>query len=174
MTNQLTAHQLIESWREHLVACEKMCDAALANARRLEDLGLEAAQDTTREYLRYSRSLLDAVDLQSVVSLNTAFAQPGIEKTLAFWSKFCETIASAQREVLQTAGNTAARTAQSELSGIPTADLSAAGEAVSSMMKSYLDACNVGFASAMNLAPDAQAEHKSGRARARKSGADAR
>jgi len=145
-------NQFAEIWKNNLATCEKMFDAAINSAKRVEDVRFHAAREAMVQNLHYAKALLDAKDLQALISLNTAFAQPGMEKLLEDYRKLYQAIAEAQQEMMQLTGATMqdlnAKTAQ----GMARPANTAAGSDVAmAAVNSFIDACNAAYGNAMNV-----------------------
>ena len=76
-----------------------LANTAFANAERLAALNLNTARSVLEDGVANAKALLAAKDLQELVSLQTAMAQPMIEKAVAYSRNVYEITSQAQEEV---------------------------------------------------------------------------
>ena len=80
-------------------ACERGGSTQFAAIERMTTLSLNAGKAAFDDSVGFTRSLLGAKDVQEVVNLNAAVAQPSMEKALAFSRSLYEVSTKTQGEV---------------------------------------------------------------------------
>lgn len=148
----LPLNQFAEIWKNNLAICEKMFDAAITSAQRVEDERFHAAREAMLQNLHYAKALLEAKDLQGLVSLHTAFAQPGMEKLLEHYRKLYQAVAEAQQEMMRLSSSTMQELNAKTAQGIARPATVAAGSDVAlAAVNSFINACNAAYGNAMNV-----------------------
>ena len=151
-TTQLPVNQFAEIWKNNLAMCEKMFDAAITSAQRVEDERFHAAREAMVQNLHYAKALLEAKDLQSLLSLHTAFAQPGLEKLLEHYRKLYQAVAEAQQEMMRLSSATVQDLGAKTAQGMARPASAGAGSDVAvAAVNSFVNACNAAYANAMNV-----------------------
>jgi phasin family protein len=175
-STQQSMNQFTEIWKNNLAICEKMFDAAINSAKRVEDERFLAAREAMVQNLHYAKALLEAKDVQGLMSLNTAFAQPGMEKMLEHYRKLYQAVAEAQQEMMRLSSTTMqdlnAKTAQGMARP---AGVAGGSDVAMAAVNSFINACNAAYGNAMNVtknlvegavAPDAKAASRKSTAKA--------
>lgn len=125
-----------------------LANTAFASAERIAALNLNAARALFEDSANSARALLGAKDIQEVISLQTAYAQPAVEKAVN-WSRGLYEITSETREELSKvleaqlteATETLTTTLEQAAKNAP-----AGTDAAVSALKSAVGAANVAYA----------------------------
>jgi phasin family protein len=175
-TTQQSMNQFAEIWKNNLAICEKMFDAALNSAKRVQDVRFHAAREAMVQNLHYAKALLDAKDLHALISLNTTFAQPGMERVIEDYRKLYQAIAEAQQEMMQIAGATMQDLKAKAPEGFARPAIGTGGGDVTvAAVNAFINACNAAYGNAMSVtkglvegvgAPDAKPAGRSRTAKA--------
>lgn len=94
-----TPEQLAATNKANIEVVLTLANTAFANAERLAALNLNTARSVLEDGVANAKALLAAKDLQELVSLQTAMAQPMIEKAVAYSRNVYEITSQAQEEV---------------------------------------------------------------------------
>ena len=98
MTNFVTAEQLSATNKANVETLLTLANTAFASAERLAALNLNTARALLEDSVANAKTLLGDKDVQDLVSLQTALAQPSIEKAVAYSRSVYEISAQTQEE----------------------------------------------------------------------------
>ena len=94
----VTPEQVSASGKAGVEALLSLANAQLAAYERLSSLSLDATRSAFEDSVNYARAVLGAKDVQEVVNLSAAAAQPALEKALAYSRKVYEVSSQTQGE----------------------------------------------------------------------------
>jgi phasin family protein len=94
-----TIEQLSTANKTNVEALATIANTAFASAERLAALNLNTARNLLEETVDQAKAFMNAKDPRELVALQTAFAQPALEKAIAYSRSIYE-IASETREAL--------------------------------------------------------------------------
>ena len=94
----VTPEQVSASGKAGVEALVSLANAQLAAYERLSSLSLDATRSAFEDSVNYARAVLGAKDVQEVVNLSAAAAQPALEKALAYSRKVYEVSTQTQGE----------------------------------------------------------------------------
>jgi len=91
--------QFVAANKSNLEIAAGITAATLDAAERLFDLQLSAAKSSLAEGTSNAKALISAKDAQEVMALQTAIAEPALEKALGFSRRMYEVATEAQAEI---------------------------------------------------------------------------
>ncbi len=95
----VTPEQVVASNKAGMEAVIALAHAQFAAFERLSALNFNATKSLFEESVGHTKALLGVKDVQELVNLNTAVAQPAIEKALAYSRSVYEVANQTQSEV---------------------------------------------------------------------------
>jgi phasin family protein len=93
-----TPEQFASSNKANFEAMLTLANTAFASAERLAALNLNTARAVLEDSVANAKALMSAKDVQEFMSLQTAFAQPAVEKVVAYSRSVYEIGAQTQEE----------------------------------------------------------------------------
>jgi phasin family protein len=99
----VTPEQLAATNKANVEAMLTVANTAFASAERLAALNLNTARAVLEDSVANAKSLLGAKDLQELISLQTALAQPLVEKAVAYSRSVYEIATQTQEEMSKVA-----------------------------------------------------------------------
>jgi phasin family protein len=94
-----TPEQFAASGKANVETLLTVANSAFASAERLAALNLNTARSFLEDSLASSKALLGAKDVQELLNLQTSFAQPLVEKAVAYNRSVYEIASQSQEEV---------------------------------------------------------------------------
>ena len=94
-----TPEQIAATNKAGVEAAIGLANAQFAAFERLSALNFNTAKTAFEESVGHAKALLNAKDLQELVSLNTAAAQPAIEKAIAYSRSVYDVTSQSKTEV---------------------------------------------------------------------------
>lgn len=95
----LTPEQIAATNKAGIDAVIGFANSQFASLERLSSLTLNATKSAFEEGIGHAKALLGAKDIQEVASLNTAAAQPAIEKVIAYSRSVYEVASQSKTEL---------------------------------------------------------------------------
>ena len=93
---------MIELYEAQLQASRELANIILSGAERIDRIALQATKDGLNEQIAYAQALAAVKDLQSVMSMRTAFSQPNSEHALAFYQEMLKALSEIYAGMTQT------------------------------------------------------------------------
>lgn len=95
----MTPEQVVAANKANVEALLSFANSAFGSAEKLAALNLNTARAALEDSMANTKALLSAKDLQEVVTLQSGFAQPGMEKVVAYSKSVYEISSKTQEEV---------------------------------------------------------------------------
>lgn len=99
MSNFVTPEQLVASNKANVETVLTLANTAFASAERLAALNLNTARSILEDGVANTKALLAAKDVQELMNLQAALAQPIFEKAVAYARSVYEITSQSQEEV---------------------------------------------------------------------------
>ena len=163
MTKFNAPEQLVAAGKAQLDQLQSSAEAAIARSERLAALNLETARAVLAEGAANSKALLDAKDPQELIKLQSALAQPMVDKAVAYARGAYQIASEGQSEASKLFETQVAELNQSLASALEQAQKSApagsepAFEAAKSMMAAANNAYDAMSKAAKQAAETAEA-----------------
>lgn len=93
-----TPEQLATANKANVEALLNLANTAFASAERLAALNLNTARSMLEDSVSGAKAVLGAKDVQELITVQTNFAQPSVEKTVAYSRSLYEISAQTQEE----------------------------------------------------------------------------
>jgi phasin family protein len=99
MTMYLTPEQMASSSKTGLEAVLSLANSQFAAYERLSNLSFNATKAAFEDGMNHAKALLAAKDVQEIINLNAAAAQPAVEKAIAYSRSVYEAATQSQSEI---------------------------------------------------------------------------